>query len=172
MDDTYQDFPLAKLNYHPIRILDSSGQIQEYFIGLKFWEIPQGQATCFFYNAYENRCRVHAHKPMVCRLYPHAFFQNGISLHYYGKCHTAPQLNFIETKTKIELLQQASREREEFRNEILHWDSIIMDVDKTVGNMIRFIFPRYPAPDPSHEFTTAERNPSNGLIENLFRNQN
>ena len=111
---------------------------------MKFWSIPNGKSTCYFYNAYENMCRVHSHKPMVCRSYPFALAPSGVSIFYYGNCPNPPPMTFLETKEKTELLINTQQSQANYRKEIKEWDENVQDSEKTFTNLLKYAIPSHP----------------------------
>jgi Fe-S-cluster containining protein len=139
-DDDYINFKLLHQFYHPVKILNNENVIQVLFVGLKFHPVPQGKSTCAFYNVFKNECRIHSYKPMACRTYPFSLCKNDLSLYFDGRCLSVPELDFIQTKDRVTLLQNTALHRSDYKDEILKWNDFVPDNQKTISNFLKFVF--------------------------------
>ena len=120
---------------------DLRGTWQAY-LGLRFLKSENGFTTCPFLDEARGKCKIHSHKPLICRTYPHVIDENN-SLQRLEKvrCNPLwgdPQDLLPEKHERVyNVVARAYHAHDEFLSEVLEWNEIYRG--KTVPDFIQFL---------------------------------
>ncbi len=126
---------------------DVAGSTWKAYLGLRFVKLPDGRTVCPQLDRAAGRCTIHAHKPLVCRTYPHVLDDAG-KLARLEKVRCAepwgdPSELLPEERERIcNTVVWAYRAHDDFIREVEEWN--VDPRDKTVGDFFAFALRPHP----------------------------
>jgi len=126
---------------------DTAGSTWRAYLGLRFEKLPDGRTVCPQLDRTRGRCTIHAHKPLVCRTYPHVLDDLG-HLARLEKVRCAElwgnpaDLPPEEAQLIQKIVARAYRAHEQFVLEVQEWNKDPRD--KTVGDFFAFALRSHP----------------------------
>jgi Fe-S-cluster containining protein len=127
-----------------------AGSTWKAYLGLRFKKLPNGKTVCPQLDRDAGRCTIHAHKPLVCRTYPHVLDDAG-KLARLEKVRCAepwgdPANLTPEERERIQnTVVWAYRAHDHFIEEVKEWN--VDPRDKTVGDFFTFVLRAHPGDD-------------------------
>ncbi len=124
-----------------------AGSTWKAYLGLRFEKLPDGQTVCPQLDRAAGRCTIHAHKPLVCRTYPHVLDDAG-KLARLEKVRCAepwgdPADLLPEEHERIHhTVAWAYRAHDQYIQEVNEWN--LDPRDKTVGDFFAFALRPHP----------------------------
>lgn len=124
-----EDYPL-------IHLIENGSHIQGY-LGLKSCSINLDELLCPFYDSTQLKCSIHAHKPLICRIFPFLTDDNLNIILEPDRCPYKWVLSDQELVQMRDLIKKACHAHEEFIQEVKEWNESYQE--KTLDDFVAFI---------------------------------
>ncbi|OLS13712.1 MAG: hypothetical protein RBG13Loki_2676 [Promethearchaeota archaeon CR_4] len=120
---------------------DLPGSTWRGYLGLRYIKLPDGRTVCPQLDRTSGHCTIHAHKPLVCRTYPHVMDDAGqLARLEKVRCSepwgNPPDLPPEEVQRIQKVVTRAYRVHDQFILEVQEWNK--NPRDKTVGDFFAF----------------------------------
>ncbi len=131
-----------------------AGSTWKAYLGLRFEKLPDGRTVCPHLDRGAGSCTIHAHKPLVCRTYPHVLDDAG-TLARLEKVRCAarwgdPADLLPEEHDRIRnTVVRAYRAHDNFIREVEEWN--VNPRGKTVGDFFAFALRPRPGDEEGEE---------------------